>query len=137
MFRRIYAIVKKEFRQIRRDPRTLLLIFIFPVFLLVLFGYALNFDVKHVKIAVYDEDRSKESRDLAATLGSSEYFDIVAYLNSSEEADKYLDEKKAQCIVVFPREMSRKIYSNQEVKLQFLIDGVDGNTATLIMNYVN
>lgn len=137
MIKRIYAIVLKEFRQIKRDPRTLLLIFIFPVFLLVLFGYALNFDVKHVRIAIYDEDKSKDSRDFAAMLGSSEYFDIVAFIHDKNDVNKYLDQKLAQCVVVLPRDMSENIYSNKDVKLQFLIDGVDGNTATLIMTYVS
>jgi ABC-2 type transport system permease protein len=137
LLRRIYAIVKKEFRQIRRDPRTLLLIFIFPVFLLVLFGYALNFDVKHIKVAIYDEDKSKESRDFVEMLGSSGYFDIVGYLRDKNEVNKYLDQRLAQCVVVLPIDMSEKINSNSEIKLQFLIDGVDGNTATIVMNYMN
>ncbi len=137
MLNRIYAIVKKEFRQIRRDPRTLLLIFIFPVFLLVLFGYALNFDVKNIKVAVYDEDKSKDSRDFINMLSSSDNFDIVAYLKNKNEINTYLDEKLAQCVIVFPADMSERIYSGDKVKIQFLVDGVDGNTATIIMNYMN
>jgi len=137
MASRIFAIVKKEFRQIRRDPRTLLLIFLFPIFLLVLFGYALNFDVQHIKIAVYDEDMSKNSRDFINMLSSSDNFDIVAYLKNKNEINNYLDEKKAQCVIVLPKDMSENIYSGKTVKLQFLVDGVDGNTATIIMNYMN
>lgn len=64
MIYRIYALVKKEFRQIRRDARTLYLIFLFPVFLLILFGYALSLDVKNVKIAIKNNDNSAETRDL-------------------------------------------------------------------------
>ena len=68
MLNRIYALVKKEFRQIRRDARTLYLIFIFPVFLLMLFGYALSLDVKNVKIAVKNNDNSPETREFISML---------------------------------------------------------------------
>ena len=58
MIYRIWAIAKKELRQIRRDVRTLIVMFVFPIFMLVLFGYALNFDVNHIKIGVYDLEKS-------------------------------------------------------------------------------
>jgi ABC-2 type transport system permease protein len=137
MLNRILALVKKEFRQIRRDVRTLSLIFIFPVFLLLLFGYALNFDVKHVKIAIKDNDRSIDSRNFAEVLKSSENFDIVGYIYDEKDVNRYLDEKVAQCVVVIPDRFSDRIYSGEKVKIQFLIDGVDGNTATVVMNYMN
>ena len=133
---RIYAIIKKEFRQIRRDIRTLILIFIFPVFLLVLFGYAISFDVRHIKIAVYDADKSRESREFIGRLSSSSNFDITSYLTDEADINKLLDEKKVQCVIVFPYDFSKKLYSGESIKLQFLIDGVDGNTASVIMNYV-
>ncbi|GMU95229.1 ABC transporter permease [Ignavibacterium album] len=133
----IIAVSKKEVRQLKRDYRLLFVIFFFPVFLLVIFGYAINFDVRHIKLAVYDQEKSDLSRELINSLKSSEYFDIVAYLNSINESDKTLDEKSAQCVLVIPKDFSRKIYSRQNVTLQFLIDGVDGNTASIIKNYVS
>jgi len=136
MISRIYALVKKEFRQIRRDARTLYLIFIFPVFLLVIFGYALNLDVKNINIAILNNDNSEETRDFTEMLSSSGYFNITAYLHNQKEIDKYLDEKLAQCVVVFPHNFSNDLYSGKDVKIQFLVDGVDGNTATVIMNYM-
>lgn len=137
MIDRILAIAKKETRQLKRDVRLLMVIFIFPVFLLMMFGYAINFDVKHIKLAVYDQDKSAESREFIKSLISSEYFDLVGYLNNDNEIKEFLDEKLAQVIVVFPVDMSEKINSGRNVKLQYLVDGVDGNTATIIMNYVN
>lgn len=137
MIYRIYALTKKEFRQIRRDVRTLALIFIFPIFLLLLFGYAISFDVKHVLIAVLDEDNSETSRKFIQSLQSSEYFDLVAYLEDEGEINKFLDEKKAQCVIVIPNRMSENFISGEDAKIQFLIDGVDGNTASIIVNYVN
>lgn len=137
MFNRLFAIAKKETRQMLRDIRMLMVIFVFPVFLLGIFGYAINFDVRHIKLAVYDPDRSEESRGFIDILLSSEYFDLVEYIDNNDEIKKYLDEKKSQSVVVFPEDFSEKINSRENVKLQFLIDGVDGNTATIIMNYIN
>ncbi|WP_244405190.1 ABC transporter permease [Ignavibacterium album] len=133
----ILAVSKKEVRQLKRDYRLLFVIFFFPVFLLVIFGYAINFDVKHIKLAVYDQEKSSLSRELINSLKNSEYFDVVWYLNSIQESDKILDKKTAQCVVVIPNDFSRKIFSRQNVTLQFLIDGVDGNTASIIKNYVS
>jgi len=136
MLYRVYAIIKKEFRQIRRDARTLYLIFFFPVFLLMLFGFALTLDVKNIKIAIRNSDNSPESREFVEMLQSSSYFKVVGYIYNERDINKYLDEKLAQCVVVFPESFSEDIGSGKTAKIQFLIDGVDGNTATVIMNYM-
>src|SRR3989304_7105450 len=135
MLRRTIAIVKKEFRQLKRDKRLLFVSCFFPVMLLIMFGYAVNFDVKHVKVAVYDQEKSSLSRDFINSLFNSEYFDLVDIINNEGEINKILDEKQAQCVIVIPKDLSKKLYSDKEVKIQFLIDGVDGNTATIINNY--
>jgi len=136
LLKRTFAIVKKEVRQLKRDGRLLFVIFFFPVFLLMIFGYAVNFDVKHIKIAVFDQERSKMSRDFVNLLQNSEYFDLVSYINNYKEVDEYLDEKVAQCIVVIPKDLTKKINSGRDVQIQYLIDGVDANTAAIIRNYV-
>lgn len=137
MLFRIWAISKKELRQIRRDVRTLVIMFVFPVFMLILFGYALNFDVTNVKIGVYDQEKSEISRKFIQSLEGSGYFNIISYFDNQEEINKALDLKQVQCVVVLPQDLSKKFYSKETAKIQFLIDGVDGNTATIIMNYVN
>lgn len=137
MLHRIYAIAKKEFKQLRRDKRLMFVIFFFPVMLLIMFGYAVNFDVKHVKIAIYDQERSVVSREFINSLLNSEYFELVDMISSESEINKYLDDKLAQCVIVIPNDLSEQIYSNREVKIQYLIDGVDGNTANIITNYAN
>ncbi|MGE5354503.1 MAG: ABC transporter permease [Acidobacteriota bacterium] len=137
MLNRILALAKKEVRQLRRDTRMLLIIFLFPVLLLVIFGYAINFDVHHIKIAVYDRDKSEDTRAFINALTSSSYFDLVGTITSDSQIKKYLDEQTAQAVIVFPENMSRTMYSKGDARLQILIDGVNGNTATLIMNYLN
>ena len=136
MLIRILAIAKKEVRQLKRDKRMLYVLFIFPVILLILFGYAINFDVHHIKMVVYDQDKSPDSRKFINTLTSSEYFDLVGYINSENEIKDILDTKKAQCVLVFPYDMSEKLYSKQNAPVQILIDGVDANTASLINSYI-
>lgn len=137
MFNRIYAIAKKEFRQIRRDARMLFIVFFFPVVLLAIFGYAINFDVKHIKVAVYDQDKSNYTREYLNGLINSEYFELVTYIDNDYDVKRLLDEKIAQAVIVLPNDLSRKLNNNEEVKIQYLIDGVDGNTANVIVNYVN
>jgi len=136
MFNRFTAIAKKKIKQLRRDTRMLFIIFFFPIVLLIIFGYAINFDVKHIKIAVYDQDKSDYTREYVNGLISSEYFDLVTYIQDESEIKRLLDEKIVQAVIVFPSNLSRKLLSKQEVKVQYLIDGVDGTTARAIQNYV-
>lgn len=133
--KRIRAIAKKEFKHLFRDIRMLSILLLFPVFLLGVFGYAVNFDVHHIKIVVYDEENSKISREFINSLTKSTYFDLIGYINNDSQIKEILDEKKAQCIAVIPKDFSRKLYSKQEAKIQYLIDGVDGNTANIIQFY--
>jgi len=136
MLNRIKAIALKEIRQLKRDKRMLYVLFVFPVMLLVLFGYAINFDVHHIKMIIYDQDKSSDSRNFVTSLTSSEYFDLVGYINDESKIKEVLDTKKAQCVIVFPRDMSHKLYSKENVQIQILIDGVDANTASLINSYI-
>lgn len=137
MFKKFVTVIKKEVRQLKRDHRMLFVIFSFPVLLLIMFGYAINFDVKNITLAVFDQDKSTISREIINSLESSGYFNIVANLAKLSEADKYLNDKKSQVVIVIPNNFSKKINSGQNTSIQYLIDGVDGNTAAIIQNYVN
>lgn len=137
MIKRIKAITKKELKQLSRDWRMLSVLFFFPVFLLGIFGYAVNFDVEDIKLAVYDLDKTSETRQFINELNATTNFDLVLYLKSDEEIKHVLDKKEAQAVIVFPKGFSEDIYKNKnDVSLQILIDGVDGNTAALIKNYL-
>jgi len=137
MLSKILAITKKELWQIRRDKRSLLIIFVLPIFLLTLFGYAITLDVNTIKLGIYDKDRTEESRDFINGFRASQYFRIITFVNNDSEIDYLLDQGTVQCIVVIPDNFSHGLASKENVKIQFLIDGVDANTATVIMNYVN
>lgn len=137
MLNRIKAIAKKEIRQLKRDIRMMMVLFFFPILLLVIFGYAVNFDVHHVKVAIYDRDKSSLSRNFINQLISNDYFDLVAVLSNNNQIKDYLNNQKAQCIIIFPENMSRDLYSKKNVKIQYLVDGVNANSATIIRNYLN
>ncbi len=136
MFTRIFAISKKEVRQLLRDKRMLYVLFVFPFVLLILFGYAINFDVHHIKLAVYDRDNSEITRDYLNRLTSSSYFDLVDHLSSEDRIRTTLDRGNAQVVLVFPQDFSQNIYSGKQVNVQILVAGVDANTASVIMNYM-
>jgi ABC-2 type transport system permease protein len=133
--KRTRAIAKKEFKHLIRDIRMLSILIFFPAFLLGIFGYAVNFDVQHIKIAVYDEDRSEISREFIKLLSMSSYFDLIGYAKNDSEIKHLLDKKIVQVVAVIPKDLSRKYYSRREAKIQYLVDGVDGNTASIIQMY--
>jgi drug efflux transport system permease protein len=137
MVRRILAIARKEVRQIKRDKRMLYVLFVFPFILLVLFGYAINFDVHHIKMVVYDQDKSVDSREFVNRLTSSNYFDIVGYINSENKIRGVLDKGEAQVVIVFPKDFSQNLYSGRKSQIQILVEGVDANTASIVSNYMN
>jgi ABC-2 type transport system permease protein len=133
----IKAVARKEIRQLRREPRMLFVIFLFPLFLLVVFGYTINLDVKHIRVAIFDNDKTKESREFVNSIVHSEYFDLVKYLNSYDEAKNCLNTGTAQLVIVFPYDFTKRIYRGEDAPLQFLLDGVNGNTSNIIFNYSN
>lgn len=136
MFRKLLPIIKKEFRQIRRDKRVLAILTLVPAGLLLLNGYALNLDVQNIKMAVYDDEKSAGSREFINSFVTSGYFEYVRMLSSSAEATKLLDDAKVRCAVVIPSDFSHKLESNDVADIQVLVDGMDSNTATTIVGYV-
>lgn len=136
MLNRIIAISKKEVKQLLKDKRMMFVLFFFPVFLLIVFGYAVNFDVQNVKLAVQDNDNTATSRSLIKTISSSSYFEIVEYFEKDARVKEILDEGLAKGIIIIPNNFEKLIYSAKEnVKVQILLDGVDGNSAAIIQNY--
>ncbi|MEJ2615655.1 MAG: ABC transporter permease, partial [Ignavibacteriaceae bacterium] len=137
MIKRILAISKKEIRQLKRDTRMLYVLFVFPFVLLIIFGYAINFDVHHIKMVVYNRDNSETTRDFINRLTSSNYFDLVGNIDSESQIRQVLDKGEAQVVLVFPKDFSRNIYSNKKGKIQILVAGIDANTASVISNYMD
>lgn len=133
---RLKALIKKEFLHIRRDPRSLAMAFIMPLILLVLFGYAITLDINNLDIAVYDQDKSADSRDYMRRFPASGYFTIVADAENYAEIQHMLDSGRAHLGLVIPRNFARDLKSRDSVPVQLLADGSDANTATIAMGYV-
>ena len=132
---RALAVGRKELRQISRDRRTLMILAFVPAFFLLLYGYALNFDIRHIALAVEDRDGSAESRSVVSAFVNSGYFDLVASVYSPIEAERLLDRNEARAVLVIPEGFGRRIQRAETAPLQVIISGDNANTATTVMGY--
>ena len=128
------AIARKEFRQILRDRRTLLILLFVPAFILLLFGYALNFDIRHVRLAVDDRDRSPASRSLVAAFVHSGYFDLVGEADA-RRTTQLMDRGEVRAVLVIPDGLSRALRTGRPAAVQVLLNGDNATTATTVMGY--
>ena len=131
----IAAVAIKELRQISRDRRTLMILLFVPAFFLLLFGYALNFDIRNVALAVNDQDRSVKSRELVSAFVNSGYFRLIGYVNSPQEMDAMVDRGLARAILTIPPGFERDMSLKQPVDVQVIVDGDNANTAATVVGY--
>jgi ABC-2 type transport system permease protein len=134
---RALAVGRKEFRQIRRDSRTLTILVFVPAFFLLLYGYALNFDIRHIALAVEDRDGTPESRTVIAAFVNSGYFDYAGAVYSPREAERMLDRDDARALLVVPEGFARRVQRRETAPLQVIISGDNANTATTVMGYAS
>ncbi len=127
----------KEFKQIFRDRRMVAMLFLPPVLLLFLLGYAVNTDVRSIRMAVLDEDRTAESREFIRIFSSSGYFLYNADLESPGEINGILDRGDADLYLHIPRGFSRKVKSGRNTDVQIIMDGTDSNRAAVINSYIS
>lgn len=133
---RFAAFIKKEFRHILRDRRTLLILFGMPVTLVLLFGFVLTNEIKNAAVAVLDPSKDAESIALTNKLASSGYFRIEKNLSSADELDPAFRTGRIKMAVVFPDNFAQKLQTG-EAQLQLIGDASDPNTATTLINYAN
>lgn len=133
---RIAAIADKEWLQIRRDLRSLLLSLAAPALLIILFGYALTVDVKHVKFTVYDQDRSTASRKLIREFAHTEYIDITGYSENYRSIDDEINSGRSSVALVIPHNFESNIKTAKKTDIQLIVDGSDSTSATVAMGYV-
>ncbi len=132
---RLWAIARKEVIQLRRDTRSLILAFVLPLLLLVLFGYAISFDVRNIETAVLDQDNSAASRALIDAFGASGYFEFSAAISRSGDVGPLLDAGRAQLVLVIPPHFGRDLGQNRTAQVQAVVDGSDANSATIVLAY--
>ncbi|HIE53192.1 MAG TPA: ABC transporter permease [Armatimonadetes bacterium] len=133
---RLRYLMQKEFRQLRRSPEMLRLLFLAPVVQVIMFGYAATTDVKHVSLAVYDGDRSARSRELLTTLEKVGSFDLDLNVARPALLLTRLDRGQAQLTLEIPQGFARDLARGRPVTLQVLADGSDSNTATVALGYL-
>jgi ABC-2 type transport system permease protein len=133
--RKTIAVATKELRQIARDRRTLLILIFVPAMFLLLYGYALNFDIRNVRLALDDRDRSAQSRALVSAFTHSGYFVLVADVTSAGEMERLLDRNLARAALVIPGGYGRDVINGRPVQVQIIVDGDNANTATAVMGY--
>jgi len=126
---RILAVLHKEILQMRRDRMTLALIFMLPLVQLLLFGYAIQTEVKHIPTVVFDQSLSTESRDLLDAFGASGYFDTSYVVNSYTEVNKMIDSGAAQVGIIFPPDFARTIQRGEAGQVQVIVDASDNMVA--------
>lgn len=129
------AIARKEFIQVRRDKATIYMVFIFPVMMLILYGFGIRYDVKLVPTTVFDQDGSFESRQYMERFAESPYFSIVRYVRGYDELERDINRGEARIGVVIPPDFGERISSNREATVQVIVDGADNNTATIALGY--
>jgi ABC-2 type transport system permease protein len=132
---RLLAIARKELLQLRRDTRSLILAFLLPVLLLVLFGYAISWDVRNIHTAVLDQDRSARSRELLEAFRASGYFTFVEELERPGEIGNLFDRGIAQVALVIPPGFAADLAAGRPAAVQAIVDGSDANTATIVLAY--
>ena len=135
MWQRILVILHKEFRQALREPRMRVVMFVPPLIQLVLFGYAVNLDVDHVRIAWMDEDRTPQSRELRAAFEGSGRFEIAAGVERERGIQELLDRGKVQAVVRVLPGYARDLERRRTASVQVLVEGTNSNTASLVSSY--
>jgi ABC-2 type transport system permease protein len=133
--RKALAVGVKELRQIARDRRTLVILLLVPAMFLVLYGYALNFDIRNIPLAVEDRDRSASSRALVSAFVNSGYFTLAADVTSAGEIERLIDRGRARAALVIPAGYGADVLARRSVDVHVIVDGDNANTATTAVGY--
>ena len=135
MGRRIWQMMKKEFIQVWRDRRLRIFLILPPIIQLIIYGYAINFDIRQVPFAVFDEDRTQASEILISRFTASEYFSLKHFISSEAELRDRIDRSQITLAVRIPQGFAEKIKANQPAPLQLILDATDSNTALIVAKY--
>src|SRR5574344_1582807 len=127
---RLKALLVKEFLQMQRDKAVIFMMILIPVVQLLLFGFAINTDVKHLPTIVYDQCLQEESRDLLSSFTSSGYFDIKDTANGFQVVDDAIDSGRAKVGVIIPPDFADNIKHGRSAEVQVIVDASDSMTAS-------
>ena len=128
-------VIKKEFIQIIRDPISLAVVILIPIIQLLLFSYAVSFDIKHIPMGIFDQSHTQESRQLIRAVTASSYFLVADNANSRTELNNLLEKGDIKIGVIIPPRFAEDINANKTAGVQLLIDGTDANVGGVAMGY--
>lgn len=131
---RPFVVAWKELLQLRRDRMTLAMMVALPLLQLLLFGYAINTDVRHLPTLVYDQDHSAESRDFAAGMVATGFYDLVGNVGDYEHIDRALRRGEARVALVVPPHYGEHVRAGEPAHLQLIVDGSDPQTVASATN---
>jgi ABC-2 type transport system permease protein len=134
--RRIAAIAHIETLLVIRDKRSLVLAFILPLLLLILFGSSLSFDVRNIPLAIWDQDHTPASRALIAAFQGSPYYRIFAFRERYRDLVEDLDRSKAFVAMIIPHDFEKQLNREEVAPVQFIVDGSDSTTAGISLGYI-
>jgi ABC-2 type transport system permease protein len=132
--KRLLALMRKEFLQLKRDTITLRMMVLIPVMQTFVFGYAINYDVKHLKTIVLDEDRSYDSRELVAKMAASQYFDVVGNVSSFDELRREMDAGRGSTALVIDRDYGKSRRRGVPARALLIVNASDTTTSTQAMS---
>ena len=133
---RIWPIMRKEFIEVWRDPRSLSFVLVMPVLMLMLYGYGISSDVKRVPLAVYDRNGRPAARELVSRLTSTDYFVVTAQVDSLRALRAAIDVGQARVGLVIPEDFSQNLGAGTPAPVQFVVDGSDSNTASIAIGNI-
>ena len=136
MFNRTFSVLRKETREILRDPYTLSIALLLPLVMLFLFAYGVNTDVRNIQLVVLDFDQSAASRDYIQAFFSSGYFDSAGTVRNYEQAGEMLDSDTADAILVIPPGFARALSNGEQAEVQTLLDGSYTPSAQVAESYI-
>lgn len=132
----ILNIIRKEFLQLKRDPKMFVIVLIAPVIQLIFLGYAVNMDVEKVSTVIFDQDKTETSRDLLQRFSSNRYFEFVEQVDNYDDFQHLIESGEAWLGIVISYDFEKSIVRNESGKLQAIFDGSDGNKASIISGYL-
>jgi ABC-2 type transport system permease protein len=132
----ILTVMVKEIRQVSRDPTSLGTLLLIPLFLLLMFGYAISLDIKHIRLVVLDRDMSRTSREFLDGFLHSEYFRLEGTEADEHAIDEALDRGEAMIALVIPPGFGRGVETGEKVEVQAIVDGSNGTGAATAIGYV-
>lgn len=137
MLKIFISFVKKEFRHVLRDSRSLIILIGLPIVMMLLFGFALSSEVKNSTVVVFDNSQDEATRKLIDRINQSQYFSVEKYIRSEKEIKEVFQRGEARLVIIFPAHFNDDLKHNNKTQIRLIGDASDPNTSNIIINYAS